>query len=201
MNKLLLLTLLLFFAKTGFSQTSKDTTTNQDAFIYQMPIVNGHLTYADTIILDNHNKTQLDSTVKKWFNAYFKYYRPDTLSKDSDHNSTILNQAAVTFKMTSTSVSLVKYTFYLIFSIKVNCTGNKYTYKIFDIYFVPKSDLFRNISYYQNSPDYLIGIYKQKHLGFANSINMGRKKVCEYLKNTDDGIRACIASLNKAMAN
>jgi hypothetical protein len=183
----------------AFAQARKDTVDNQDAFIYQMPMVSGHLIYADTVILNNHNKTQLDSAAKKWFSGYFKYYRPDTLSKDSDRNSAILNQAAVTFKMTTTSLSLVKYNFYLIFSIKINCTDNKYTYKIFDIYFVPKSDLFRNISYYQHSPDYLIGIYKQKHLSMVNSINMGRKKVREYLKNTDDGIRASITSLNLAM--
>ncbi|WP_183581051.1 DUF4468 domain-containing protein [Mucilaginibacter sp. X5P1] len=199
MNKLLLLSILLLITKAGFSQAGKDSVDTQGAFIYQMPMVNEHLIYADTVTLNNHNKNQLYMTARKWFFSYFKYHRPDTLSKDSDSNSAILNQAGVTFKMTTTSVSVVKYTFYLIFSIKINCTDNKYTYKIFDIYFVPKNDLFRNLSYYQHSPEYLIGIYTRKHLGMANSINMGRKKVREYLKNTDDGIRASIASLNQAM--
>ncbi|MCR8558029.1 DUF4468 domain-containing protein [Mucilaginibacter sp. BJC16-A38] len=194
-RKILAVLLFLLLAKVGIGQTSKDS------IVYNLPVINGKLVYADSIIVKGHDKAILDTTAKKWFKGYFKVYRPDTLAKDKDTSSVILNRAGLEFRIATTSVALVKYDFYLIFSIKINCKNGYYTYRISDIFFVPKKDFYRRVIYYQSSPDYLIGLYKQKHLGFANSINLGRKKIREYLKCTDDTIRACIASLNKTMVN
>ena len=38
-------------------------------------------------------------------------------------------------------------------------------------------------------------------MGLMPSINMGRKKVGEYLICINDAVQNCISSLNKAMAN
>ena len=164
-------------------------------------MVNGRLVYTDTVMVAGRSKAALDTSAKKWFSNYFKYQRADTLAKDKDAASSVLGQAAVIFRMTTTSGSLVKYDFFLVMSIKINCSENGYRYKIFDIFFVPKSGLFRSVGVYQTSPEYLIGLLQKKHLGLGPSINFGRKKINEYLINTHEPIAACIASLKKAMAN
>jgi len=195
MNRWLIVLSFLLAANVALAQNEKDS------LVYKMPVINGKLIYKDSVELKGGKKVVMDSIAKKWFLGYFKYYKTDTSSKDKGLPGTILNRAAVVFRMTTTSVALVKYDFYLIFTLNVNCSDGYYTYKIFDIFFTPKSGLFRAVGYYQQSPEYLLGLYKQKHLGFGPAINFGRKKICEYLTNTDNGIRACIASLNKAMAN
>jgi hypothetical protein len=193
MNKIPLLALFLFITTAAAAQT--------DTLLSKMPMVNGRLVYADSIQIKGKDKSILDTTVNKWFTNYFKMHRPDTLSKDKDVNSIILEQCALEFRMTTSSMALVKYDFYLIMTLKVDCYKGSYTYKIFDIFFVPKSRAFRSVGYYQTSPEYLIGLLNKKHMGLAPSINMGRKKIREYLTNTNDAILACITSFNKAMVN
>jgi len=195
MNRLLLITLFLVFTKAAFAQTGKDSV------VYNLPVVNGKLTYTDSVNVKGHSKAALDTTLKKWFLGYFKYYRPDTSAKNKDPKSSLLEQAILEFRMSTSSLGLVKYKFYLYISIKVDTRDNAYNYKISDIFFSPESGTFRAIGYYQSSPDYLIDLYKQKHLGLGPSINMGRPKIREYLTRTNDAIQACIASLNKAMTN
>ncbi|MES2110443.1 MAG: DUF4468 domain-containing protein [Bacteroidota bacterium] len=195
MNRWLIVLFFLLTTSVVLAQNEKDT------LVYKMPVIDGKLIYKDSIELKGRKKTMMDSVAKKWFFSYFKYYKKDTSSRDKGLSGIILDKAAVEFRMSTTSVALVKYDFYLIFTLQVNCADGYYTYKIFDIFFTPKSSLFRSVGYYQQSPEYLLGLYKQKHLGFGPAINMGRKKIREYLTNTDNGIRACIASLNKAMAN
>jgi len=194
-RKLLIAILFLLISKAGLAQNDKDT------LVYNLPVVDGKLVYADSVNIKGHSRAVLDSTAKDWLKKYFKLNRPDTLTKDLDISSSVLSQGALEFRMTTTSVALVKYDFYLIISIKINCRDNYYSYKIFDIFFLPKKDFFRKVISYQSNPDYLIELYKQKHLGFANSINYGRKKIREYLRRTNDNIRACISSLNKTMQN
>lgn len=187
--------LLLIIAKPGFGQKKVDSA------ILKMPITNGRLVYADSIILKNHAKAILDTAATKWFLGYFKMHGPDTLTKDRDKNSCILNRAALEFKMTTTSVALVKYKFYLLMTVKITCKDNFYSYKIFDIFFVPESKIFRNIGMYQYSPEYLLDLYKKDHLGFETAIDFGRKKIAEYLTNVNTGVQNAIASLNKTIAN
>jgi hypothetical protein len=195
MKRILFIALFLLVTKAGFAQNEKDSIVNS------MPMVNDRLIYADSIQTKGRDKMTSDTILKKWFNGYFKMYCPDTLSKDKDVNSSILEQAATEFRMTTTSVALVKYDFYLVMTIKINCYNGYYTYKIFDIFFIPKSRVFRTVGYYQASPEYLIGLLNKKHLGLVDGMNMGGKKIREYLTHTNDGVQACIASLNKAMAN
>ncbi|MDB4903905.1 MAG: hypothetical protein JWQ63_3186 [Mucilaginibacter sp.] len=195
MNKLLLIVLFLFLTRTCFAQKDKDT------LISNLPMINGSLVYTDSIKVKDHSRIMLDSTAKKWLNSYFKYHRPDTLSKDKDPESSVLSQGLLEFRMTTTSLALVKYNFYVVIKIKINCTENNYAYRISDIYFVPKSKFFRAVGYYQSSPEYMIGLLNKKHLGIVDGMNMGRKKIREYITRTNDAVQACITSLNTAMAN
>jgi hypothetical protein len=195
MNRWSLILLLLLIANTIFAQKDKDSVVNN------LPVVNGKLIYTDSITVKGHSRATLDNAAKKWLAAFFEYQRPDTLSKDKDTNSSVLSQGILKFRMTTTSLALVKYDFYLVITIKVDCKDNYYTYKIFDIFFVPKSRFFRAVIYYQDSPEYLIGLYHKKHLGLEPALDMGRKKIREYLTRVNDAITACISSLNKAMAN
>jgi hypothetical protein len=196
MNRILLVALFcLLAARTVFAQDDKDSIVNK------MPLVNGKLVYADSVKVKGRDKVKLDSTVKKWFGSYFKYQSPDTLSKDKDVNSSVLSQGALEFKMSPSSLGLVKYDFYLIMTIKIDCYSDYYSFKIYNIFFTLKSGLFRAAGYYQTSPEYLIGLLSKKHIGVGPSVNMGRKKIREYLTNTNDTIQGCITSLNNAMAN
>lgn len=195
MNKLLLIVLLLLSTRACFAQKDRDTILNS------LPLVDGKLVYAGNVNVSGHNSAKLDSNAKNWLNSYFKYHRPDTLLKDKDLGSSVLSQGLLEFRMTTTSLALVKYNFYVVITIKINCREDNYTYRISDIYFVPKSKFFRAASYYQSSPEYLIGLLNKKHLGLADWMNMGRKKITEYITRTDNAVKACITSLNAAMAN
>lgn len=185
-KKLLILSFFLLAAKLGFAQT--DT--------LNMPMHDGRLEYTATIPISNKTYFQLDTTAKGWFNRYVHYRQ----FVDSNTNSSVLAKGALEFRMTTTSVALVKYTFFLYFDIQIDCKENSYSYKISNIYFTPKNSFFRKVIIHQSSPEYLIDLYNKKHMGFANSVNFGRRKVREYLTRTDDTILACIASLNQAMA-
>ncbi|MDB5159423.1 MAG: hypothetical protein JWR50_4130 [Mucilaginibacter sp.] len=191
----IIIILLLIIAKTGFGQKKIDTA------IINMPMVDDRLVYADSIIVKQHTKAQLDTVAEKWRLSYCKFCMPDTLSKDKDPNALILVRAGLEFKMTTTSLALVKYKFYLLMSIKVTCGNNYYSYKVFDIFFVPENRTFRAIGVYQRSPEYLLHLYRKDHMGFEPSVDFGRKKIAEYLTNVNNGVQSVIASLNKSMAN
>jgi hypothetical protein len=126
---------------------------------------------------------------------------PDTLSKDRDITSSVLDYGLLEFSIAPSSGVLIKYNFNLVLTIRIDCKDDYYTYKIFDIHFWPKSHLVNKIVYHANNPDYLIGLLNKKHLGLSQSFSMGRKKIKEYLTLTNDSIQACISSLNKAMTN
>ncbi len=153
MNRLLLIILFLFFTKIAFSQSEKDTV------VYNMPVVDGKLTYADSVKVSGHSKAILDTALKKWFLGYIKHCRPDTTAKNRDPKSSLLEQVALEFRMTNTSVGLVKYNFYLFMSIKVITRDSFYSYKITDIFFAPQKSFYRTVLVYQNNPDYLISVY------------------------------------------
>jgi hypothetical protein len=195
MNRWVIVLLFLLSAKVSLAQKDKDS------IVYKMPVVNDELIYEDSVEVKGNSKARLDSLAKKWLGTYFKYYQRDTLSKDKDAKSSILSQTAVEFRIATSSLGMVKYKFYFVTTIKDNCRDNNYTYKFFDMYYTPKSDFFRSMGYYQSSPDYLIGLYRKKHLGLGPSINLGRKKIMEYFTYTNNAVLECIASLNKAMAN
>ncbi|HEY2583590.1 MAG TPA: hypothetical protein VGI43_17390 [Mucilaginibacter sp.] len=193
--KKLLPIIMLFVTTKVLSQNVRDTILNS------LPLVDGKLVYADSVTVKNQARTKLDSTARKWFVSYFKYYQADTLANDRDSSSSVLSKGLLEFRMTTTSLALVKYNFYVVITMKIICKDNNYSYRISDIYFMPKGGVFRAVIYYQSSPEYLIGLLNKKHLGIVDGINMGRKKIGEYLSRTNDAVRTCIASLNKAMLN
>jgi hypothetical protein len=194
MKRIFLLPLLFLAAFAAHSQDK------QDSLVYHMPIVDGKLVYADTISVPGRTKSLLDSAAKKWLNSYFTFHRPDTLRADLDSSSSVLSQGLLQFNIAPTSMSLVKYEFYLSFCIKINCSNDKYICRIFNVFFVPKSRLSRAIVVHLESPEYLIDSYKKEHMGLAPTVNFGRKKMAEYLEDTDRLIRQAIASLNAAMS-
>ena len=191
MNRLMLIILFFLVTNASFGQADKDS------ILREMPMVNGRLVYSDSVRVDGHNRAKLDSNAKKWLSGIG--HVQDTLSADKDANSSVLSWCATEFKMTTTSVALVKYKFYLIMVIDVDCFDGYYKYKVFNIYFKPESKLFRIAGYYQMSPEYLIGLLQKDHMGLEPSVDMGRKKIREYLANTNDGVRRAIASLNEGM--
>ena len=187
MKKTLLFILFLLTAKLVFAQA--DT--------LNMPLHDGKLEYTGTIPVSNKNRLQLDTTAKGWFNRYFQYRQ----LVDSNINISVLAKGALQFRMTTTSMALVKYTFFLCMDIQIDCKDNSYTYKISNIYFTPKNAFFRKVIIHENSPEYMIELYNKKHLGFAYSVNLGRKKIREYLTHTNDTILACIAYLDQLSCN
>jgi hypothetical protein len=191
MNKLLLIVLFLFVTKAGFAQKDKDTV------VYNLPVVDGKLVYTGSVNLNGHDRAKLDSNAKNWLNSYFKYHQRDTLSKDKDTTNSVLNWGILEYHVTP---GLISIPFYAIITVKINCNNDSYSYKIFDIHFRPQNGTLNAIGY-QRDPDYLIGLYKQKHIGFITSMSIDRKMIREYLSKTNSAILNCIASLNKAMAN
>lgn len=192
MKRFLLIILILFIAKTGLAQKDKDTS------VYNLPVVNGKLVYTATINVSAHDSAKLDSNAKKWVISYFKYHEADTLSKDKDTTTTsVLSCAALEERI---KPGLINIPFYITMTIKVNCKSNHYIYRIFDIYFRAQSRAVSAIGF-QRDPSYLIALYKQKHIGFVNSMSIDKKMIREYLCKTNTAVLDCIASLNKAMAN
>jgi hypothetical protein len=196
MNKTLLLLLLLFITKTGFAQKPKDT------LIYNLPVVNGKLIYTGYADVKGRDKAELDSIAKKWVLSYFKDNQLTEASgtpilTPNDTTSIILNQGLLKYKI---KPGMVNITFYTIITLKMGCVNNYYNYEISNIFFRPKSGVL-NAWGYQNSPEYLITIFKRKHLDFWTAMNVTRNQIREYLDKMNEAVRNCIASLNKAMAN
>jgi hypothetical protein len=192
MNRPLFIALFLLIANTGLAQKGKDTT------VYNLPVVNGKLVYADSIKVQGHNKSVLDSAAKKWLAGYFQYHWADTLSKDKDNESCVLTKGLLEFRAPPNSIRAVYYDYYLLVTIKIDCKDGYYTYKVFDTYFRPKSGFFNKVVIHPTSSDYLIDIYKKKHYGF---MTIDGSTIRYYLACVNTAILNCIASLNKAMAN
>jgi len=191
MNKLLLLLSFLLLSAASFAQTGKDT------IVYNLPVVNGHLLYADSINVKGRSAAQLDTAAKHWFLGYFKNYRLLKLADKKDTANFIFSEALLEYYLTP---GLVPIKFFAIITLQIDCRNSNYNYKIYNIYFRPKSDFLNSVGY-QNDPDYLISIYKQKHLGFGTSVVVDRKQIRNYLGHMNIEVRKCITSLNKAMAN
>ncbi len=196
MNRLVIILLFLLLAKAGFAQKPIDS------LIYNLPVVNGKLMYSGYADVKGRNRTELDSIAKKWVFSYFKdsqliETQGIPLPLYTDTTSIILNRGLLKYKMRP---GMVNITFYSIITLKVGCTDNRYNYQIDSIYFRPKSGALNALGY-QNSPEYLISVFKKKHLGFWTSMNVTRNQIREYLSTMNTAIRDCIASLNKAMAN
>jgi len=173
MNKSLLLALLLLITAAGFAQSDKDS------LVYNLPVVNGMLLYKDSVTLNNHSAVKLDSTAKKWFNSYFKYHQPYVPPKGVDTTNSVLSYAALEFKLSS-MVGGIPFFTQIILTIK--CKANNYTYKISDIYFRPENGVLNAIGY-QRDPNYLIKIYKQKHLGMKHLFDLDRSMIRNYLSH------------------
>ena len=170
---------------------------NKDSLIYQLPVVNGKLVYTDSVSVNKFGKTALDSMAKKWFKGYFPRYQSKPVGQAADTNSSIFNRAILAYKIRPGWISI---DFEAVVFIKITCGDNYYKYKIYEIYFRPANGALNKVGY-QNDPEYLIKLYKQKHLGFMTSMNLSRGMIREYLFKTNAAILACIISLNKAMAN
>ena len=192
MNKAVILILLLLSVKVGFAQKGKDTV------VYNLPVINGKLTYTDSIRVQGHNKVILDSAAKKWINNNFKYHWADTLLKDKGITSSVLSYGILEFRAPPNSIRAVYYDYYLRITIKITCNNDYYTYEIFDAYFRPKSGFFNKVVIHPTSADWLIDIYKKKHYGLMN--NFDGSTIRYYLSCVNKAILNCIASLNKSMA-
>jgi hypothetical protein len=82
-------------------------------------VVNGKLTYTDSIKVQGHNKAVLDSAAKKWINSYFKYHWADTVSKHQDAKSSVLSWGILEFRAPPNSMRVVYYSYYLWVTIKI----------------------------------------------------------------------------------
>jgi hypothetical protein len=89
-----------------------------------------------------------------------------------DTTGIALNNGEFDFKVRP---GMVNINFVMIVNIKVLVTDSSYSYKIDHIFFRPKSYNLNSIGY-QNDPEYLIKVYKRKHLGLATSWNVTRDK-------------------------
>lgn len=193
-KKTFVITLLQFAVSTAFAQKPKDT------LIYNLPTVNDHLIYEGTAKVQGRNKATLDSLARAWF---FDYFRMNNLSADStmsissvnDTTSTALNRGMIEYKVRP---GMVNITFIAFINIKVSVADNSYSYKIDHIFFRPKNATLNSVGY-QNDPEYLIKVYKKKHLGLATAWNVTRGQIREYLSMMNAVVRSCIASLNSRM--
>jgi hypothetical protein len=190
MNKLLPVILLLLMAVPGFAQQGNDS------LIYNLPTINNKLVYTDSIIVQGRDSIMLDSMAKKWFNSYYADHQPDTI-QGKNIKSSVVAQGILLYNVTP---GLISIPFYAVVSVQINCRNNGYTYKMFNIHFRPKNGVVNAIGY-QNDPDYLIKLYKQKHIGLITSMNINRGMIRKYLAAMNNTVQTSIAALNKAMTN
>lgn len=191
MNRLLLIVLFLLSANKIFAQKDKDTT------VYNLPEVNGKLVYKDSIFVKGRSDVMLDSLAKKWFNGYFKYWQSDTLSKDRVKNCSVLAQGVLEY---TARPGLLNIPYFAIISIMIKCNDDGYVYEIHDILFRPQNGILYRIGY-ERDPEYLINLYKQKHIGLIKAMSIDRGMIRNYLSSMNTAVLNCIASLKKAMTN
>jgi len=196
MIKTLLPGLFLLCSTAVLAQQDKDT------LIYNLPVVNGKLIYSGIGKAAGRNRSTLDTIAKNWFHSYFKLdesseEKAAIMPLSNDTSLFLLNNGVLGYK---TKPGMVNISFVAIIRIELSCTDNYYSYKIDHIFFRPKSGAL-NAMGYQNDPEYLIKVYKRKHLGFWTAWNVSRGQIRDYLHNMNTAVRSCIASLNKAMVN
>jgi hypothetical protein len=191
MIKFLLLNLFLLLSIDLFAQIGKDT------IVYNLPMVNDRLIYADSIIVSNHKSVVLDSAAKKWFKRYFRYSQADTSSKEKNAGDIVANLGVLEYHV---KPGLINIPYYALITIHIACKDNSYSYKIYNVYFRPQSKFFSAVGF-ERDPEDLIALYKQKHIGFVRYMTINRGMIRNYLLNMNAAIRECIASLNKAMTD
>jgi hypothetical protein len=196
MNKtLIIISILLFISGAIFAQSSKDT------LIYNLPVVNGKLVYTGNGTAKGRDKKTLDSVAKNWLFSYFKENKlsdkkPLVTFLMSDTSTYILYQGLLSYQVRP---GMVNISYMAIIDIKINIADNYYSYQIDHIFFRPKSG-FLNAAGYQNDPEYLVRVYKQKHLGWT-AMNVTRNQIRDYLSKMNAAVRDCIGSLNGVMRN
>lgn len=191
MKRNLLAILFITLSTLAFAQRAE-----KDSVIRHIPMVNGKIVYADSMIVKGHTAAQLDSAAKKWFRSYFLYTDNKAGAPDSTA-SIVYSRGVFEFKCMPGYVNIP---FYGILTIQITCHNNSYTYHIFNIYFRPHNG-FLNAVGFERDPNYLIGLYYKKHLSFGEAWRVDKHEIRGYLVGVDHAVRTCIASLNKAMAN
>ena len=186
MNRILLIVLLLLLTKASFAQSPKDTV------VTQVPTVNGRILYTDSLIVKGRSKHVLDSIAQNWYISYFFHRLPE-----KDTLNSILGRGLLEYKV---KPGMININYSAAVTIQITCKDGWYRYRIYDIRFRPKSDLLNDVGY-QNDPEYLIKIYKQNHLTFAQAYVVSRSQIRDYISKMDKAVKECIASLNRTMAN
>jgi hypothetical protein len=189
MNKILPVLLFLLFAEAGFAQ--------KDTVVTNLPMVDGKLVYSGSVNITARDSIALDSTANNWLKSYFKYHRPCPSPPVEATTGSISSQAVLEYKV---KPGLINIPYYGIINILITCKNNSYSYKIYDIHFRPKSGTLNAIGYERN-PEYLIALYKQKHIGLIKSMSIDKHEIRNYLSNMNSAVLECIASLKKAMTN
>lgn len=194
MCRSVLLVLFLFAAMTSFCQTGKDTV------VYNLPVVNGKLIYTGSVDLKNRNKMSIDTAAKNWLLEYFKddylkWYPTNLPKNDTDYIT--LRRGFFPYYARPGYINI---RFYAILNLKISVVANKYIYRIDSIYFRPQNNMLNALGY-ENDPEYLINLYKKKHLGLFTSMSLDRNMIRKYLSALNKAILDCITSLNKAVAN
>jgi hypothetical protein len=192
MNKWLLCLMFLLISVSAFAQKNKDSLVNN------MPVIDGKLTYTDSITVKDRNGVVLDSLAKKWFNGYFKYHWTDSLTNGQNAPGSVLSKAILEFRASPNSYKIVYYNYIVLITIKIDCKEGYYTYKISDVYFRPKNGFLNKVVIHPASADKVLDDYKKKNYSFWH---IDGATLRNYLNCIDTSIRNCIASLNTAMTN
>lgn len=192
MNRFLLVAFLTMIANWGLAQKAKD------AFIKDLPMVDGKLIYEGKVQVNGHQYRTLDSVAKKWFNSYFIDHQECTPPQGKDTASSVLSLGLLQFQVSPNNMQVIKYNFLLQVTMKIDCKDNYYSYKISEIRFRQKSGFMNVVLGFPGTPEYYIKLSQKKHLGI---MDYSRATIRNYLSNLDLAIQSCIASLNKAMAN
>lgn len=185
MNRLLLFILLLL-TRLSIAQKPRDTV------VTNVPTINNKILYTDSITVQGRSKQELDSIGRIWCTGYFydRMFEKDTLNS-------VYCRGIIAFKVKPGMVN-IDYVAWI--TVLITCTDNQYKYQIYDIRFRPKSDALNSIGY-QKDPEFLIRVYKQKHLSFGTYWNVTRGQIRDYISKMDIAVKKCIVSLNKAMVN
>jgi len=196
MNRFQIILLFLLLTNAVFGQKKRDT------LIYNLPVVNDKLIYEGSRSVIGRNRAELDTLAKNWYFTYFKNSQINEkknplITTGTDTSSFLLNRGVILFHV---KPGLINISFLALIRVKVTCTDFHYSYKIDSILFRPQNNTLNALGY-QNDPEYLIKIYKRKHLGLSTAMDVTRGQIREYLSKMNATIRECIASLNKAMAN
>ena len=186
MNRLLIILLLLLFAKISFAQSPKDTK------VTNVPTINGRILYIDSLVVKGRNKHVLDSIAQNWYISYFFHRLPE-----KDTLNSIYGRGLLEYKV---KPGMINVDYEAAITVQITCKDGWYKYQFYDIKFKPKSDAVGVLGY-QRDPEYLIKIYKQKHLTFAEEWNVTRSQIRDYISKMNKAVKECIASLNKTMAN